>query len=165
MINFLVGMPGCGKSTIIKLYEEVYGKTVCDTDFLIEYRHGNINKIFEDFGEQYFRELETEIIKELCASEENALVATGGGAVLREENVRLFKSSGKVIYLRAELQTLLKRLEGDLSRPLLKGDTRARLTKLFEERTPLYESVADIIIDVDGLTPTEILDKILIGRE
>lgn len=153
-------MPGCGKSTVIGLYEKIYGEQVYDTDCIIEYRHGNINQIFNDFGEQHFRDLETEVIRELCGLGEDAWIATGGGAVLREENVCLFRQSGKIVFLRTKLETLLKRLDGDLSRPLLKGDKSERLTKLYNERTPLYESVADIIVDTDGKTPQQVLENI-----
>lgn len=111
MSNFLIGMPGCGKSTVIEQYEIMYGEQVYDTDCIIEHRHGSISQIFENFGEQYFRDLETDVIRELCGLGDNALIATGGGAVLREENVKLFKTCGKVIYLRAKLETLLKGLK------------------------------------------------------
>ena len=79
---------------------------------------------------------------------------------MREENVRIFKKSGKIVYLRTMLETLLKRLDGDTSRPLLLGDRKERLTKLYNERSHIYESVADVIIDTDCLTPEEILEKI-----
>ena len=152
----LIGMPACGKTTVAS----VYGKNVYDTDAYIESAHGNISDIFANHGEEYFRKLETEAIKNICTNDE-CIISTGGGAVLREENVRLFKQSGKIVYLRTKIETLLKRLEGDASRPLLMGDRRERLTKLYNERTPIYERVADIIIDTDGLTPEEVLDKII----
>lgn len=163
MNTVLIGMPGSGKSTIADLYAERYGEQIYDTDACIEYRHGNIKEIFAEFGEEYFRELETEVIREICSYGDDAFISTGGGAVLREENVRLFKSSGKIVYLRAKPETLLKRLVGDTSRPLLQGDTAGRLTELYNRRREIYESVADIIIDTDGLTPDEVLQKIF-GR-
>ena len=79
--------------------------------------------------------------------------------------MRLFKGHGDIVYLRAKLETLLKRLEGDASRPLLSGDRKERLTKLYEERARIYERVADFIVDTDGLTPREVLQKIFMCRE
>lgn len=157
----LTGMPGSGKTTIAGLYKTTYGKQIWDTDAYIESEHGNITDIFAKHGEQYFRDLETEAIRKLC-NKENCLISTGGGSVLREENVRLFKSSGQIVYLRTQLDTLLKRLEGDTTRPLLQGDMRERITKLYSDRNPVYERSADIIVDTDGLTPGEVLEKIFI---
>ncbi len=162
---FLIGMPGSGKSTVMQCYKEKYGKKVYDTDAIVESRHGKISELFAKFGEEYFRGLETETIKEVCGIGEDAFISTGGGAVLREENVRLFKSAGKIVYLRASIQTLLIRLEGDTSRPLLQGNKKERLTELFSRRRALYESVADIIIDTDGLTPDGVLEQIFVLSE
>lgn len=157
----LIGMPGCGKTTVTDLYKKNYGGQVYDTDGLIESRYGSINKIFAERGEEYFRNIETETIREVCGYADGAFIATGGGAVLREENVKLFKNCGKIIFLRTKSETLLKRLESDDSRPLLMGDRKERLTKLYNERLPVYERVADIIIDTDGLTPEEVLERII----
>lgn len=157
----LIGMPGSGKSTILRLYAEKYGKSVFDTDSLIEERYGSISDIFSEYGEKYFRTLESGIIREICAAGGEAVVATGGGAVTRSENIRLFKSFGKIVYLRTGIDALLKRLEGDASRPLLKGVRRQKLERLFSERQKLYEDTADIIVDTDGKGPSEVLDLIL----
>ena len=159
-MTVLIGMPASGKTTVCKLYEEIYGEQVYDTDAVIENLHGNIGKIFAEYGEEYFRQLETEVIRKILDRGDAGLISTGGGTVLREENARLLKEYGKIVYLKADLETLLKRLDGDTSRPLLSGNVRERLTELFSERTPIYERVADIIIDTDGLTPREILEKI-----
>ncbi len=158
----LIGMPGSGKTTVMNTYKSKYKKNVFDTDELIEREHGRISEIFMRYGEEYFRNLETEAIKRVCRETE-AFISTGGGSVLREENVKLFKESGKVVYLKTSLDTLLKRLDGDDTRPLLKGDRFARLQKLYEERTPVYGRVADIIVDTDGLDPNAVLEKIMLG--
>ena len=152
----LIGMPGSGKTSIAKEYS---GKVI-DTDELIEREYGCISEIFASYGEEYFRDIESEIIKRVC-NEDGCLISTGGGSILREENVLNFKKRGLVVYLRTPLETLLKRLERDNSRPLLKGDARSKTIELYNKRTPIYERAADIIIDTDGLTPTEILKKIL----
>ena len=163
----LIGMPGCGKTTVTDLCSKKYGKQVWDTDTYIEERYGSISDIFAKYGEEYFRSLETDAVKEVC-QKDDSFISTGGGCVMREENVRLFKDSGKIIYLKAKRETLLRRLEGDFSRPLLAGNTEERLTELFNKRAPVYERVADIVIDTDGLTPTEVLEIIFLklsGRE
>ena len=165
----LIGMPGSGKTTVMNLSKEIYGMQVWDTDTYIENLHGKISDIFAKFGEEHFRALETEAVREIC-KRDNCLISTGGGCVTREENVQLFKDSGKIVYLKANKETLINRLKGDTSRPLLAGNMEERLTELFNKRASVYESVADIIVDVDGLTPREVLENIFIkinesGRE
>ena len=155
----LIGMPGCGKTTVTNLCKQIYGKQVWDTDEYIENIHGKISDIFAKFGEEHFRKLETEAVREIC-KRDDCFISTGGGCVMREENVRLFKDSGIIVYLRAKKETLLKRLERDNSRPLLAGNKEDRLSALFAKRAPIYENVADIIVDTDGLTPNEVLEKI-----
>ena len=154
-----IGMPGCGKTTVINLIKEKYAKQVWDTDEYIVNLHGNISDIFANYGEEYFRKLETEAVREIC-KKDDVFISTGGGCVMRDENVRIFKDSGKIIYLKAEKETLLKRLEGDNSRPLLAGNKAERLTALFNKRASVYENVADIVINTDGLTPKEVVEKI-----
>ena len=158
-----IGMPGCGKTTVINLCKE-RGKEVWDTDEYIEKRHGSISDIFDKYGEEYFRRIETDAVREIC-KRDNCFISTGGGAAVREENVRIFKESGKIIYLRAKLETLLKRLEGDTSRPLLSGNLEERLAELFDKRAAIYESVSDVIVDIDGLTPQEVLKNIFANLE
>ena len=162
----LIGMPGSGKTTVADLCAKTHKKQVLDTDKYIENLHGSISGIFAKFGEEHFRKLETDAVREICRGD-NLLISTGGGCVMRGENVRLLKDGGKIVYLRAEKDTLLKRLEGDNTRPLLEGNREERLAELFEKRAPVYESVADIIVDTDGLTPEEVLENIFdnIGRE
>ena len=154
-----IGMPGCGKTTVINLCKEKYGKSVWDTDEYIVNLHGNISDIFSRHGEEYFRGLETDAVREIC-KKDDCFISTGGGCVMRKENVKLFKDSGKIIYLKASKQTLLKRLEGDTSRPLLAGNMEERLTELYNKRAAVYERVADIVVDTDGLTPEEVLENI-----
>lgn len=156
----LIGMPGSGKSTVTDLYARKYGEEVWDTDCLITARHGDISEIFANYGEEYFRDLETEAVGYICDNACDAFIATGGGLVLRDENVRLFKKIGKIVYLRTRLDTLAARLEGDTSRPLLQGGARQRLESLYRARTPIYERAADIIVDTDGLTSEEVLGEI-----
>ena len=162
-----IGMPGCGKTTLINLCKQ-YGKEVWDTDAYIENLHGRISDIFAKYGEAHFRSLETDAVRQICKNDD-CFISTGGGCVMCEENVKIFKESGKIVYLKANIQTLLSRLEGDTSRPLLAGNKEERLKELFNKRAAVYESVADIVVDTDGLTPDEVLENIFaklnIGRE
>ena len=133
-----------------------------DTDVVISDRHGRISDIFEFYGEAHFRALETEIVRELSARD-GLVISTGGGLVLKPENNELLKKNGKIFFLRATFETLLKRVRADETRPLLKntGKTAETLGKLLKERTPVYEHVADYIIDTDGRTVQEIADEIV----
>ncbi len=159
----LCGMMGAGKTTIGIKIADLTGRRWYDTDGLIVDKHGNIADIFEFYGEAHFRKLETEIIKEL-AQMDNLVISTGGGLVLKKENNELLQRDGKIVFLRASLDTLSQRLHVDGTRPLLQTSTesiRDRLSKLLRERTPVYEHVADYIVDVDGKTPEEIAEEIV----
>ena len=159
----LCGMMGAGKTTIgIKIAEKT-GRRWYDTDGVIVDKYGKIADIFEYYGEAHFRKLETEIIQELT-KKENLVISTGGGLVLKRENNVLLQENGKIVFLRANLETLSTRLHVDGTRPLLQTSTesiRDRLARLLKERTPVYEQVADYIVDVDGKTPQQIADEIV----
>ena len=159
----LCGMMGAGKTTIGIKIAEVSGLRWYDTDGLIVDRHGKISDIFEYYGEAHFRKLETEIVKEL-AVKDGLVISTGGGLVLKKENNELLQANGKIVFLRASLETLAKRLRVDGERPLMQTSTeniRDRLARLLQERTPVYEQAADYIVDVDMKTPEQIAKEIL----
>ncbi len=158
----LCGMVGSGKTTVGKLLAKALAWEWADTDEFIVKRYGNISDIFAKKGASYFREKETETVKTL-AQKDLLVISTGGGVVLRAENISLLKENGSIVYLRAKKQTLVQRLQGDSTRPLLQveeslGDNIARL---LEEREGLYRGAADVIVDVDGKTPEEITKEIL----
>ncbi len=159
----LCGMMGAGKTTIgIKIAERT-GRRWYDTDGLIVDKHGKISDIFEYYGEAHFRKLETEIVKDI-AEKDGLVISTGGGLVLKKENNELLQKNGKIVFLRATLETLAKRLNVDGTRPLLQTSTesiRDRLSRLMYERNPIYEHVADYIVDVDGKTPEQIAQEII----
>ena len=154
---------GAGKTTIgIKIAERMSLRWY-DTDGLIVDKYGKISDIFEYYGEAHFRKIETEIVKEL-AVQDGLVISTGGGLVLKKENNALLQERGKIVFLRANIDTLSQRLNVDGTRPLLENSTegiRVRLEKLLEERSPIYGQVADYIVDVDGKTPEEIADEII----
>lgn len=164
----LCGMMGCGKTTVGRKIAQRTGRRWYDTDDLIVEKYGKIADIFARFGEARFREIETEIVKEL-AQKDGLVISCGGGLVLKSENVELLKTNGKIVYLRARLETLLSRLQQDGERPLLqsKESLSDRLTGLLKDRTPIYGRVADCAVDVDGKTPEEIAAEIavLTGNE
>jgi shikimate kinase len=145
---FLVGLMGAGKTTVGKHLAKRLAKTFVDADQEIERRTGvNIPLIFEVEGEAGFRAREAALLDELIAMQDIVL-ATGGGVVLSEKNREKLVRNGTVIYLRARVDDLWRRTRYDKHRPLLQStNPRARLEELFQHRDPLYEAVADIIID------------------
>lgn len=149
----LCGMMGCGKTTVASALSKLYNLERVDTDELIVSRYGEINGIFAEHGEEYFRDLESGITAEVSEKYENAVISLGGGCVLRKENVDCLKKSGKIFYLRAKAETLIKRVEGDTSRPLLKGGADEKIRAILAKRASVYENAADFIIDTDELTP------------
>ena len=159
----LCGMMGAGKTTIGIQIAKLTGRRWYDTDGMIVDRHGKISDIFEYYGEAHFRRLETEIVKEL-ARQDDLVISTGGGLVLKSENNAVLQENGKIVFLRASFHTLAERLNVDGTRPLLQSSTesiRDRLEKLLKERTPVYEQVSDYIVDVDGKTPGKIAEEII----
>ena len=152
----LTGMPGSGKSTVGKLLN-IDGFSFVDTDEEIEKRCGcTIKELIGSKGEKYFRDLETEVIKDI-SSKGCQIISTGGGAVLREENVNSLKRNGKLFFLDANPNRLLP----TDSRPL--SDTADKLKKLYDERIDTYKITADVIVP-DMETPDEEAEFILIAR-
>lgn len=158
----LIGFMGSGKSTVGLRLSYRLRRCVEDTDKMIERREKiSIKEIFATKGEEAFRQMETDLLKELGEKLNNHILAVGGGTPVREENRALLKELGTVIYLRAQADTVCKRLKNDTTRPLLQGENpRERVAELLEARKEAYESSADIIIDVDDLTMEEIVGKI-----
>lgn len=153
----LTGMPGSGKSTVGRLLR-ADGYTFIDTDSEIEKRCGcTIKELISEKGEKYFRDLETEVIREV-ASENRRIISTGGGAILREENVRCLKRNGKLFFLNAKLG----RLQATEDRPL--SDTYEKLAKLYAERIGIYQATADVVVP-DLQTPEEEAEYITVKRK
>lgn len=144
---FLVGPMGSGKSTIGRQLARVLRRKFYDSDREIEKRTGvTISWIFEMEGEEGFREREERVIDELSAKE-NIILATGGGAVLREQNRMHLKQRGQVVYLSSTIEQLYKRTANDKKRPLLQtADRRQQIESILKQRDPLYREVADIIV-------------------
>ena len=160
----LVGMMGAGKTTVGRVLARRLKRTFHDSDEEIERRCGvRIPVIFEIEGEAGFRARETQAIAQLCALD-NVVLATGGGAVLVEENRRRLAASGTVVYLHARPGHLWQRVRHDRNRPLLATpDPQGRLEELYAVRDPLYREIADIVLDT-GRQSVQTLAKDLLAR-
>lgn len=143
----LVGMMGSGKTTMGRVLAKHLGKVFVDSDEEIQQRTGvTIPHIFDIEGEQGFRQRETAALSDLVGRS-NLVLATGGGAVLAEQNRAMLQQNGIVIYLKASVHDLWQRTRHDRNRPLLQtADPHAKLTELYMQRDPLYQQAADIII-------------------
>ncbi|WP_295642903.1 shikimate kinase [uncultured Methylibium sp.] len=162
----LVGLPGSGKSSVGRLLARRLDVGFLDTDSVIEKRLGEpIRSFFDRAGEARFREIEQAVVAELCADHDGVL-ATGGGAVLREANRRALHDSATVIYLRSSPDELQRRLRHDTQRPLLQvKDPRAKLQELYRERDPLYRETAHFVIETGRPTVHTLVGMILMQLE
>lgn len=159
---FLIGPMGAGKSSIGKYLAKCLNKKFFDTDEEIEVRTGvDICWVFDVEGEQGFRRRETMVINELTKMT-NIVLATGGGSILDEENRIALSKGGTVVYLDVSLDYQSDRTVNDSRRPLLRVDNREEvLEKLYYERKPLYESIADWRVLTDHRTIRAISDEIM----
>jgi shikimate kinase len=159
----LIGFMGSGKTTVGEHLAQQLGYHFQDTDRLLEQKaEDTISRIFEVHGEEYFRDMETALLKELLPSLKHTVLSTGGGLPLREENVRLLQELGFVVYLQASKETTLSRLAGDRTRPLLQGeDMEQKVERLLGLRKPIYEKAAHAIIITDNRSVEEITQFIM----
>jgi shikimate kinase len=158
----LIGMMAAGKSSVGRCLAQRMGLAHIDTDELIAARFGiSIAEIFSKWGENKFREAETESLRNLATSDP-AIIVTGGGVVLRAENVDCLKRLGTIVWLDAEEEKLFERATQCGERPLLQTDNpRKTFSKLLQTRQPLYAKAADFRVDTSRLTQEEVADKIL----
>jgi shikimate kinase len=161
----LIGFMGSGKTSVGTRLAQRLTYQFCDTDQMLEARAGDtINRIFSYHGEEYFRNMETDFLKEISAGMNQTVLATGGGLPLREQNSKLLKEIGYVVLLKASKETTINRLIGDTSRPLLKGDVlEHKVERMLEIRTPIYEKAAHKIIATDNRTIEEIVNFIMLA--
>jgi shikimate kinase len=163
---FLIGYRGSGKSTVAAALSQQLGWPWLDADAELEGRAGKtIKQIFHEGGEQAFRDLESTVVTEV-ARHDRHIVALGGGAVLREENRQALAGRGSIVWLKASPKALLARIQDDATtavrRPNLTADGGlAEIRKLLAERTPIYESCADLTIDTENKSPAEIAGEIV----
>lgn len=155
----IIGAPGAGKTTVGRRLAEALDVTFCDTDQVISHAAGkSIPDIFVEDGEQEFRRRERLAVVEALGTEEG-VVSLGGGAVT-DASIREALEDHRVIWLRVSVSQAAARVGLTGARPLLMGNVRGRLVTLLEERTPLYEEVADIVIDTDGRSVEDIVDDL-----
>jgi shikimate kinase len=155
----LVGAMGAGKSTVGRLLAERWDVAFRDTDDDVEQAEGrSISDIFVDSGEEHFRALEREAVAH-ALGEHAGVLAVGGGAVMRPET-RSLLAGHRVVFLQVGLTDAAARVGLGTSRPLLLGNVRGTLKALLDERTPVYQAVADASVDTDGRTPDEVADLV-----
>lgn len=159
----LIGFMGSGKTTVSKLLAQRLGIGLLDTDEEIQRKQQrSITCIFAESGEKAFRQMERELLKALAKEKTPLVISTGGGLAVQPENKSLLKALGDVIYLQVRPETVLTRLAGDETRPLLQGEEKEQKVRaLLRAREPFYEAAADEILAVDDLTPEQIVEEII----
>ncbi len=159
---FLIGFMGAGKSTISDYLRNALAMDVVEMDQCIVERQGmSISDIFETYGEEYFRELETNLLIEM-QSQSNVVISCGGGVPMRERNVAEMKKNGRVVLLTAKPETILERVKDNHDRPLLENNkTVPFIADLMEKRRAKYEAAADIVIQTDGKSELEICEELI----
>jgi shikimate kinase len=162
----LIGMMGSGKSTTGHRLAERLGWTYLDSDEEILRRTGRtVPEIWHEQGESSFRAQETAVLEDAVKADGPAVVAVAGGAVLDPGNRERIRDAGLVVWLRAATATLVARVGTGTGRPLLDGDPATALRTLYEARRPVYQDLAEVVVDVDDRTPDQVVDAILAARD
>ena len=159
----LIGFMGSGKTTVGKRLADRLGLEYLDTDERIEEQEQMaIRRIFEERGEESFRQAEMRLLTGLLKEETKRVIATGGGMPLRPENAEALKRLGMVVYLRTGGDTVYDRLKDATDRPLLLGgDPKGTIETLLERREPLYRACAQITVDTDGRSPDQVTEELI----
>ena len=159
----LIGFMGAGKSSLASYLAEQFNMRTVETDQEIVQREGiSIPEIFEQYGEEYFRDRESEVIRDL-GFDSQTVISAGGGAVLRDENVENMKESGVIVLLTATPKAILDRVKSSTERPLLNGKMNEDyIAALMEKRRARYEDVADLIIDTTDKTIPEVCAEMIL---
>lgn len=159
----LIGMPACGKSSIGVALSAKLNIPLYDTDLMLEAQYSqSITSIFRDVGETQFRMYESDKIKDVIGRE-SGVISLGGGGVLALPNRAIIKDNNLVFYVEASVQTLVRNLSDNSSRPLLEGhkDKDKRLMELLNQRAAIYNECCNFVINVDKLSPHEAAQKII----
>ena len=159
---FLIGFMGAGKSTIAReLAKELKTERVEMDQMIVEQQKMPISEIFDQFGEEHFRDIETALVKEL-KNKKGVVVSCGGGAVLRDENAKLMKENGMIVLLTATPETIYERVKNSTDRPILNGNMNVEyISSLMDKRKDRYLAVADYAVATDGKSVKEICAEII----
>ena len=160
----LIGPMGSGKTTVGRSLSKKLGIDFYDSDHEITDKTGvSIDHIFDVEGEEGFRKRESDVLKDLC-SQDNIIIATGGGAVISEENRLEISKTGSVIYLLSSVDQILRRTSKSKTRPLLENSKNKRKTisDIINVRDPLYREIATITVDTNGKKLNEVINEILV---
>ena len=158
----LVGLMGAGKTTVGRRCAERLGRSFVDLDELImTHAAMPIEDLFRERGEERFREMEREVVVDVCASPLPLVIACGGGTVVDADNRRRLRDCGTVVWLRAPTAVLAARVGNDTSRPLLAGNPAGALERLAAARADAYKAAADAVVDTDDRDVDEVSDAVL----
>ena len=162
LFDYNIVLIGAGKSTISAFLRDALAMDVVEMDQVIAEQQGmSISEIFETYGEEYFRNLETQLLIDM-QSKQNVIISCGGGVAMRERNVAEMKKNGKVVLLKADPQTILDRVKDSDERPLLNGHKNVEyIADLMEARRAKYEAAADIVVQTDGKSALEICEEMI----
>lgn len=157
---YLIGFMGAGKTEVGKQLSEKLNIPVIDMDAeIVKQEKQEITEIFAQYGEAYFRTIESNILKAFQG--EKAIVTTGGGVILKDENRSFLNTTGRTIFLHCEPEMIAERLQGDTTRPLLVEKSFAEIAEMYKGRLPLYEECANIVVDTTTLTIDQVVNKIV----
>jgi shikimate kinase len=159
----LIGYRGTGKSTVGKLLAARLKRDLVSTDAEIVRRMGkSIPEVVQESGWEYFRDLESEVCRDL-GNRDGLIIDSGGGAILRQGNVEVLKKNGKLFWLTATVKTIARRIGGDTQRPSLTGKKSfiEEIEEVLAERTPKYEAAADHTVSTEQRTAEQVADRVL----
>ncbi len=158
---FFIGFMGSGKTTVSAAFGKTYGRPVLELDDEIVAREGrSVRQMFEESGEEYFRDWESRMLRELTAGQ-GAIVSCGGGIVTRKENIQVMKQNGFIVLLKATPETTLERVKNEQTRPILNGNMNVEyIEQLMQKRAGAYQEAADVVVVTDGKSVEQVVKDV-----